>query len=298
MGRTRLRGLEIGGIQIGIEVPESFAWSWPETAIADHRCLPRDPDVHVGVRVGRIEAEAPSGERFALGTATFEVARRGRDWLVTLSRGGRRIQRALFDDDLRSGEVVISPEHAGAGGFPLPPPLDEWIVLHRHVARGGLLLTAQARAESGRAVLRLGSRPVPEKTAAWRTPTRSLLRPDAVLVREARGRPRVFATPWSTAVDAGLGSEAPLSEILVSEPSNVAFRRVLDPGEAAERLVAHACVPLNDDALLDRVLDAARGLAARCPVVEVGTVRRDAEGAGHATRAVQSAARAPVFGAR
>ena len=52
MARTRLRGISIGGIQIGIEVPEIFDWEWPESPVAEFQCLPRDPEVHVGLRIG------------------------------------------------------------------------------------------------------------------------------------------------------------------------------------------------------------------------------------------------------
>ncbi len=97
MARTRLRGLEIGGIQIGIEVPEHCEGDWPDAPIADYQCLPREPEVHVGVRVGTVDASPLEGERYAIGRWTFEAARRGTDWLLGLSRNGKREQFALFD---------------------------------------------------------------------------------------------------------------------------------------------------------------------------------------------------------
>jgi len=61
MARTQLRGLEIGGIQIGIEVPETCPWQWPDNVVAGYSCLPRNPEVHVGVRVGKVDREDLAG---------------------------------------------------------------------------------------------------------------------------------------------------------------------------------------------------------------------------------------------
>jgi hypothetical protein len=269
MARTRLRGLEIGGIQIGIEVPETCDWDWPDGPVADFQCLPRDPEVHVGVRVGQVGDEDLGGECYAIGSWTFEVARRGTDWQLGLSRGGRRAQLALFDREFRTGEVVLSQEAAMSSAYPLRGPLDEWIILHRTVARGGLCLTASAIAEDGEAILRLG---VPDARSAnrWATPSSSLLGRHAVLVREDRRSLRLFRTPWSESIDPRLGYEARVHEIHSIETAENAFNELLDPGDAAELLVTHAVVPLCDDSLLDRVLRNAQRFGQSTRVREIG----------------------------
>jgi len=155
MGRTRLRGLSIAGIQIGIELPDVCEWDWPDTAVRDFASLPREPEVHVGLRVSALGREELAGERYALGAATFEVARRGDDWLIGLTRGGQRQQLAHFDRDFRVGEIRQSPEFARERRYPLAGGLDEWIVLQRTVAGGGLCVSGRAVALAGEAHIAL-----------------------------------------------------------------------------------------------------------------------------------------------
>ena len=71
MARTRLRGVSIGGIQIGIEVPEVYEWDWPESPVSEFQCLPRDPEVHVGLRVDTPAQADLAGERYSIGAWTF-----------------------------------------------------------------------------------------------------------------------------------------------------------------------------------------------------------------------------------
>jgi hypothetical protein len=269
MARTRLRGLEIGGIQIGIEVPESCEWEWPEGPVADFQCLPRDPEVHVGLRVADIASEDLGGECYAIGPWTFEVARVGSDWRLGLSIAGRRAQLASFDRDFAAGEVTVCREMAAQRTYPLRGPLDEWIVLHRTVARGGLCLAGSATARDGQAIIRLGATD-PRAKQGWSSPTTSLLGRSAVLVRETRGQLRLFRTPWSRSLDPSLGFEARVAEFEQIEEAEEAYVELLDASHAAERLVTHAIVPLCDDRLLDRVLRNARRIGRGTRVVERG----------------------------
>lgn len=272
MARTRLRGLEIGGIQIGIEVPETCEWEWPEAPVSDFQCLPRDPEVHVGLRVGPMEEGDLGGERYAIGAWTFEVARRGGDWLLGLSKGGQLAQLAHFDREFRVGEIVVSPEVAMRREYPLRGPIDEWIVLHRTVARGGLVVTASAQAEPGGAIVRLGDADTPSK-GRWHTPSSSLLGRSAMVIREEASMLRLFRTPWSQHVDAYLPYSTRVLEIERVDSAEVAFDDLLDPQEAADLLVTHAVVPLCDDGLLDRVLRNAQQIAAATRVIDRGMAR-------------------------
>ena len=267
MARTRLRGLEIAGIQIGIEVPEVYDWEWPEGPVAEYRCFPYEPEVHVGVRVGTLTSEDLGGERYAVGSWTFEVARQQRDWQLGLSRGGRRVQLAHFDDGFRTGEVIVSPEFAERRAYPLEGPLEEWIVLQRTVARGGLCIIATAEAVDGGALLRLGASLTSGRRAC---PDSSLLGRHTVLVREEQGLQKVFRAPWSTAIDGRLGSRSLLREVQAIEPAPVPFDTRLDPIEAAERIVTYAVVPLCDETLLDGVLRNAQRIARNTPLRELG----------------------------
>lgn len=270
MTRTRLRGLEIGGVQMGIELPESCPWRWPDAPIARFACLPRDPEVHVGVRVGSVPQGDLGGERYRISAWTFEVCRRGEDWLLGLERDGHREQLAHFDRDFRSGEVLVAASDGGPA-FPLRTPLDEWIVLHRTVARGGLCLSATARAVEGHASLRLGAgvRGAPEGLGSSLA---SMVRGarSTILLREQAGRLYAYRTPWSDSVDPRLARVAPVSDVMLIEDAERPYRERLDPDEAADLLLSHAVVSVSDEVLLDRVLCNARRLAERVPVLRVG----------------------------
>ncbi len=269
MARTRLRGLEIAGIQMGIEVPETCDWEWPDGPVADYTCLPRDPEVHIGLRVAAIGSEDLGGERYAVGAWIFEIARRGNDWLLGLSRRGEREQLAVFDQEFRAGEITLSRAAGRMRSYPLRTPIDEWIVLHRTVARGGLCLTARASADLGGARIDLGvgaARPADR----WRTHSNSFLGCNAILIREDRGRLRAFRTPWSDAMDERLPICSSVIEINALEKTERTFRELLDAGDAAELLVTHAIVPVCDENLLERVLRNAQRIANGARVVRVG----------------------------
>lgn len=272
MARTLLRGLEIAGVQIGIEAPETCPWQWPDEVIAEYSCLPRDPEVHVGVRVGHVGNEDLGGERYALGRWTFEVARQGEEWVLGLSRAGRREQLAFFDRDFQAGEIVLSSELGQQFVYPLSSPLDEWIVLHRMVARGGLCLNASAVADNGLARVRLG---VAESNLAtrWITPTTTLLGRNTLWVREEAGKLRAYRTPWGDAMDRQLGLKAGVLDISVIEEAERPYRELLDPVDAAELLVTHAVVPLCDDRLHERVMQNAQRIGERIRVLRMGEVR-------------------------
>lgn len=272
MARTRLRGLSIGGIQFGIEVPETCEWRWPEGPIADFACLPRDPEVHVGLRLGDPDRVELAGECYALGAWTFEVARRGEDWLLGLSRRGRRAQLAHFDSEFRTGEIILSRDEGVRTRYPLRTPLDEWIVLHRTVARGGLCLNARATHDRGLANVRLGAAPA-EQADRWMTSTSTLFGRNTVLLREEAGRLRVFRTPWGDTLDARLGAAPGVCELSASEEAERPYRELLDPSEAADLLVTHAIVPLCDDGLLDRVLRNAQRIGESVRVLRLGEAK-------------------------
>ncbi|MFK7897973.1 MAG: hypothetical protein AB8G23_19225 [Myxococcota bacterium] len=271
MARTRLRGLEIAGIQMGIEVPETCDWEWPDGPVADFTCLPRDPEVHIGLRVGETGEADLGGERYALGAWTFEIARRGADWLLGLSRRGQREQLAVFNEEFTAGEITLSRAASRMRSFPLRTPIDEWIVLHRTVARGGICLTARAAAELGGARIDLGVGPVPPADR-WRTPSNSFLGRNAILIREDLGRLRTFRTPWSAAMDERLPMSSRVVEINAFEETEHPYRELLDGNDAAELLVQHAIVPVCDENLLERVLRNAQRIALGARVARLGEV--------------------------
>lgn len=272
MGRTRLRGLEIAGIQIGIEVPDSCEWEWPDTSIRDFACPPRAPEVHVGLRIAELGSSELQGERYLIGASSFEIARRGEDWSIALSRGGKRRQLALFDRDFRNGEIVQSPEWARERRYPLAGGLDEWLVLQRTVARGGLCVSGRASLQSGGARIELGREDSGAATG-WRVASSALLGRQTLVLREERGALRVFRTPWSSSVEERLGNDARVVELRCFDAAEQNFRELLDPRDAAEELVSHAVLPLNDERFLDRVLRNASRASEQMHCVRVGSSR-------------------------
>jgi len=274
--RTRLRGLEIAGIQMGIEVPDTCTWQWPESKVAEFVCLPREPEVHIGLRIADFSSADLGGERYGLGAWTFEVAPCGDDWLLGLSRRGVREQLARFDREFRNGEILVSREMAEQECFPLRSPLDEWIVLHRTVARGGLVLNGRTICDGTGSRVRLGSdaagRLSHHRWAASRMP---LMSPNTVVLREEGAHLRSFRTPWSDVADPLLSHSGPVADLTIAEETERPYRECLDPDEAAEQLVAHAVVPLCDENLFDRVLYNARRMAEQATVVRVGEVAQN-----------------------
>lgn len=271
--RTRLRGLEIAGIQIGIEVPDTCLWEWPESAVSDFVCLPRGPEVHIGLRVAELSSADLGGECYGLGAWTFEVAAHGDDWLLGLSRGGVREQLARFDSNYRCGEILISKDAADKRRFPLRTPLDEWIVLQRTVARGGLVLSGSAGRKDDVASIRLekASSRLPSRNR-WATHRMALLGRDTVVLRGHGDRLRNFSTPWNDTRDPLLGVSAPVADLVVIEESERPYRECLDPDEAAELLVAHSIVPLCDERFFDRVLCNARKMSLQVKVLRIGEI--------------------------
>ncbi len=269
MGRTRLRGLEIAGIQIGIEVPDPCEWEWPDTAVREFACPPRAPEIHVGLRIAELGSGELHGERYHVGGSTFEIARRGEDWLIALSRGGKRRQLALFDRDFRIGEIVQSPEWAQERRYPLAGGLDEWLVLQRTVARGGLCVSGRVTFQNGGARIELG-RDESGATQGWRVATPSLLGRQSLVLRAEGAGLRVFRTPWSSVMDERLGNDARVVELRCFDASEQVFRELLDPRDAAEELVSHAVLPLNDERFLDRVLRNATRASEQASCVRLG----------------------------
>ena len=272
MARTQLRGLEIAGIQIGIEVPETCPWEWPDRTIAEYSCLPRGPEVHVGVRVGNVGRDDLAGEQYAMGSWTFEVAQDGEDWVLGLSRDGRREQLAFFDKDFQAGEIVLSSDAARGKEYPLQSPLDEWIVLHRMVARGGLCLNASAVADRGQARVQLGAAN-PNRADRWTTPTTTLLGRNTLWIGEEAGSLRAYRTPWGDAMDPQLGIDARVLDFSLVEEAERPYRELLDAGDAADLLVTHAVVPLCDEGLHERVMRNAQRMGEHARVMRLGESR-------------------------
>jgi hypothetical protein len=225
------------------------------------------------LRIADFSSADLGGERYGLGAWTFEVAPCGDDWLLGLSRRGVRQQLARFDREFRNGEILVSREMAEQECFPLRSPLDEWIVLHRTVARGGLVLNGSKSCDGSGSGVPLGSDASGRLLHHRRATSRmALMGRNTVVLREEGAQLRSFRTPWSDFADPLQSHSGLVADLTIVEETERPYRECLDPDEAAEQLVAHAVIPLCDENLFDRVLYNARRMAEQVTVVRVGEV--------------------------
>ena len=281
MGRTRLRGFELGGVRLVVEVPPGFAWDWPERWPRELACPPHDPEVYVGVRVGATSSPHCDSIAYSSEGVSFEIGRAGQDWVVAV-HGREPFERvAHFDDSFREGEVVISPRvlSLGASGpeHPLQDPLADLIVMHRVVRTGGLVLQGSALVRNGSALVFLGAGapPVdpPSPRPGAKLASQLLARDQVVLRREGHGI-RVYGTPWRTGAGVGAPISAPLEALYVMKSSHTRISaRQLESEGALSELLSHAFAPVHDSGIAERQLETARGVVERIPLLTLDSPR-------------------------
>jgi hypothetical protein len=285
MGRTRLRGFELGGVRLAVEVPSGFAWDWPESWPCELACAPHDPEVYVGVRVGATSVPRFDAIAYSCEGVSFEIGRAGQDWVVAV-HGREPFERvARFDDSFREGEVVISPRalSSGASGpeHPLQNPLADLIVMHRVIRSGGLVLRGSALFRNGSALVFLGAGEPPVDPPAPRSgaklASRLLARDQVVLRSEGHGI-RVYGTPWRTGAVVGAPISASLEALYVVRSSHTGISaRQLESEGALSELLNHAFAPVHDTGIAERQLEAARGVVERVPLLMLESPERTQE---------------------
>lgn len=285
MGRTKVRGVELGGVRLAVEVPPGFAWQWPARWFPELTCSPYNPDVYVGVRVGVTAVPRFDAIAYSCYGGSFEIGRVGEDWVVVV-HGRERFERvAWFDDCFRQGEIVISPRalssRTHAVDHPLQHPLDDLIVMHRVIHGGGLVLRGSALVRNGSALVFLGAaRPpadplLPRGSAKYES--EMLAHDQVVLQREGSGM-RAYGTPWrvEAPVPAPLSAHLEALYVMSSSRNGISARR-LDPEGALSELLSHAYAPVHDAASAERQLEAARRVADRVPLLVLERPERSEE---------------------
>jgi hypothetical protein len=278
MGRTRLRGIELAGVQIAVEAPSSFPWDWPEGALAELSCTPAAPEVEVGVRVGAAP-DLQDWEPICYGHqgGQLEVGRSGDGWLVALHGHFRRFERvARFDDRFLVGEVVLSPEFASSGEcrHPLDGPLLELILLHRVIESGGLVVNGSAGNRDGRAIalleaaprgsiLQSGDPPLGRGRGGLFTPGRSLA------LRAGEDSVRVHAMPDARGLDPQ-PFQARLDALHVLSASGEVYAQPLCEDAAIEAVLPSLHAPLHAPDMTGRLLSNAKRLLSGLRVLELG----------------------------
>jgi hypothetical protein len=279
MARTRLRGIELAGSRIAIEVPSHLDWMWPDERYSAFTGSPEGAAVHVGVRVGEPAEVPPAGFVYESSTHRFEVAERGDGWVVAIHscQGLERV--AVFDDDFKQGEVTILPDAAARGVAPLAHPLDELIALHRVARKGGLIVRGSAVIRDDRALVFLGSSTPPSgsgggsrdtEATGWRRAGSQQLRGDRiVLIPEVDGV-RVLGSPWHSDEALSRPFNARLDALHVIQPARAVFADRLDLDDSISELLVHAFAPIHDDRCAERLFDAAADAVSHVPVLRLG----------------------------
>lgn len=277
MGRTRLRGIELAGIRIAVEVPASEPWDWGACEHERFACPPADPDVYVGVRRARTLDVPAQSIVYACEGGTFEVARAGEDWVVAV-HGRERFERvARFDESFSQGEVCCRQD-IGFLTHPLAHPLDELILLHRIAREGGMVLRGSAVYREGHALVFVGDRDRPAEAADARCGWKQARGPgglagDRVVVRAHESGVRVHGTPWQR-ISASPDSETPLRARLdavhVLHDSDAVFAERLEEEAAHAALLAYAFAPVHDPDGALRLAPVAEQIARSVPVLRLG----------------------------
>lgn len=269
MGRTKLRGIEMAGIRIAIEVPSTLPWKL-DPGLAAFESSPMDPDVHIGVRVA--ETRLPVGETFFYesGGFQFEIGREACDWVVAVYGPGGSCERtARFDASFSQGEVTVSPECAARAHCPLSSPLDEILLLHRAVADGCLVLRGSLSIRNGRATVflsqREGEMDAPGAPALAGVAQHLILRPDPGADSE-RDRIWVHATPWSASKGADPYSRALLESIQVVETGGKQPVEKLSSSRSIGAILQHAFAPVHNPSAAEQLLEVVEWVSRRTRV--------------------------------
>lgn len=282
MGRSKLRGLEVAGVRVAVEVPSPFDWRWPRS-MERFAVPPCDPEVHIGVRVGSCEFRLDDPVVYECGQGSLEVARDGRDWLVVSDRGDGLRRLARFDASFSQGEVVVSPRAAADGIHPLCHPIDEVLLLHRIAHAGGLVLHGSAVVRDRRALAFVGSGRLPGE-AGPRSANETLdgahvLAAGRVVLRPGSLGVRAHATPWSGDPGVGESGETGASQVMsagleavhVLGASEEVAIEPLDAHAAVAELLAYVVAPVHAPGIADRLMENATRITHSVRVLRVET---------------------------
>lgn len=275
MGRTKLRGMTVADLRLAIEAPATLPWQWPEGPLARFATSAERADLHVGVRVGRLEAPPRNALRYDSGGGIFDVARDGRDHVIALRIRGVLQRVARFDEHFRCGEVVIAPDsiYARQCYYPLAYPLDELIFLHRIVREGGLMVHSCGILRDGYALLFTGPSGAGKTTISRlmiQHAAAQVLSDDRIVLRPDGGGVRIFGTPWHGDGELSAIGSAQLRAIHVIRHAPEILAEPLCGSTAACALLENAFLPAHDATGAECALEFVAALVERVPVIRLG----------------------------
>ncbi len=274
MARTKLRGLTVAGLRIAIEAPPALPWSWPEGPLLRFTSPGDEADLHVGVRVGAVEAPPAESVRYDSGGGIFDVALDGDETVIALRIRGRLQRVARFDAAFSTGEVVVAPDslYARECYYPLAYPLDEVIFLHRIVRESGLLVHACGAERDGDVLLFTGPSGAGKTTIARLLQPRGarILSDDRIVLRQHGETILAHGTPWHGDAPLSLSSGARAAALHVIRHAPEVLAEPLAGARAAAAVLGNAFLPAHDPTGAAAALDFASRLVERVPVIRLG----------------------------
>jgi hypothetical protein len=275
VARTKLRGLTVAGLRIAIEAPPSLPWNWPAGPLGRFASPAEEADLHVGVRVGRVEAPPAGSVRYDSGGGIFDVASDGREVVFALRIRGVLQRVARFDPDFRQGEVVLAPDslYARECFYPLAYPLDELIFLHRIVRDEGLLIHACGAERDGNVLIFTGPSGAGKTTIARLLEGQAgarILSDDRIVLRREGEQLWAHGTPWHGDAPLSLAAGARVAALHVIRHAPEVLAEPLAGAAAATAVLGNAFLPAHDPAGAAAALDFAARLVARVPVIRLG----------------------------
>jgi hypothetical protein len=257
----------VAGVAIQVVADYAMDARWPGTVLADFAAPARRVDLEARVRLGT--PVVPPGAASGLPRPQTVVTHQGDLWHLT-RRGGRFARVARLAPNLAHADVVWDPD-AWAGEEsrdPLAHGLAEWLVHHRLIASGGLLLSACGVAREQHGVV---------FAAAQDGVTDLLLR---VMRRHAHARVlserrvavtlsdagvKVHPWPWGAASST---TAAPLRAIHFVRRAPLVLGEPMVGGTAERAIAAHAIAPVGSSGHTEP--NGMAKLAAATPVIRLG----------------------------
>lgn len=274
MGRSKLRGIEMAGVRLSIEVPSNLNWEWPNEELRALACVPSDADVEIGVRVAT--PQPPRGEvfRYESRGIRFEIGWEGESFAVAIHGKSGLERAARFDADFRQGEIVVAPERALQASYPLEHPLDELVLLHRLTREGCVIVNGSVSLEGREALLFLDATdntpsPLAGMSFETRHDSQFVLRP--VLEHDGISDTRVWvhSTPWKRD-RAGLSFErAPLAAVhVLCDDGSAPIERLTDRS-AENEILQHVFAPVHDPDTAGRLMEIVGRVVRRTSVLRL-----------------------------
>jgi hypothetical protein len=179
-----------------------------------------------------------------------------------------------MDANFCEGEVLLSPEMAALGTYPLAEPLDDLVLLHRIVRAGGLVVDGSAILRQGAALAFLGADSAPDDCAgvggAGRARPRAPMASGRIVLRPGPDGIRLHSAPWIRGACVLPVEFARLEAIHVVTRSRRVFAERLETETACAELLEHAYAPVHDPDGAFRLMGIAQFIVDRVPLLKLG----------------------------